>query len=59
MMDAKLRSVGGIEYSDDEQAYAEQIYYWNTPIAACLDGRTDVECTTYSDWTQAWTEIKG
>ncbi len=42
-----------------DEAYAEQIYYWNTPIAACLDGRTDVECTTYSDWTQAWTEIKG
>ncbi len=42
-----------------DEAYAEQIHYWNTPIAQCLDGRTDVECTTYSDWTQAWTEIKG
>ena len=42
-----------------DEAYAEQIYYWNTPIAECLDGRTDVKCTTYSDWTQAWTEIKG
>ena len=29
------------------------------PIAECLDGRTDVECTDYSDWTKAWTEIKG
>jgi putative spermidine/putrescine transport system substrate-binding protein len=42
-----------------DAAYAEQIHYWNTPIAECLDGRTDVTCTTYSDWTQAWTEIKG
>ena len=25
----------------------------------CLDGRTDVKCTDYGDWTQAWTEIKG
>ena len=24
-----------------------------------LDGRTDVACTTYQDWTRAWTEIKG
>jgi putative spermidine/putrescine transport system substrate-binding protein len=42
-----------------DEAYAEQLYYWNTPISACLDGRTDVECTTYDDWTKAWIEIKG
>ena len=30
-----------------------------TPIAQCLDGRTDVECIDYSEWTKAWTEIKG
>ena len=45
-------------HAGDEE-WASQLYYWNTPISACLDGRTDVECTTYSDWTQAWTEIKG
>ena len=37
----------------------EKIWYWTTPIAQCLDGRTDVQCTDYGDWTQAWTEIKG
>ena len=42
-----------------DEAYAEQLYYWNTPVEQCLDGRTDVKCTTYADWTQAWTEIKG
>jgi putative spermidine/putrescine transport system substrate-binding protein len=42
-----------------DEAYAEQLYYWNTPISDCLDGRTDVECTTYDDWTKAWIEIKG
>ncbi|MFZ2501693.1 MAG: ABC transporter substrate-binding protein [Nocardioides sp.] len=42
-----------------DEAYAEQLHYWNTPIEQCLDGRTDVKCTTYADWTQAWTEIKG
>jgi putative spermidine/putrescine transport system substrate-binding protein len=28
-------------------------------VAQCLDGRTDVSCTTYQDWTDAWTAIKG
>ena len=42
-----------------DEAYAEGIWYWTTPIEQCLDGRTDVECTTYQDWTQAWTEVKG
>ncbi|MEZ5095571.1 MAG: ABC transporter substrate-binding protein [Nocardioides sp.] len=46
-------------YHAGDADYADQIHYWNTPIAECLDGRTDVECTTYADWTQAWTEIKG
>ena len=32
--------------------------YWNTPITACLDGRTDVKCTDYAEWTKAWTEIR-
>jgi putative spermidine/putrescine transport system substrate-binding protein len=24
-----------------------------------VDGRTDVTCTNYQEWTKAWTEIKG
>ena len=47
------------QYHAADQAYADQIHYWTTPISECLDGRTDVKCTTYSDWTTAWTEIKG
>ena len=42
-----------------DEDYASQIWYWTTPIEQCLDGRTDVKCTDYGDWTQAWTEIKG
>ncbi|KAA1425440.1 extracellular solute-binding protein [Mumia zhuanghuii] len=42
-----------------DEAFSEQLWYWRTPIAECLDGRTDVECTDYSQWTAAWTEIKG
>ncbi|MGH3506413.1 MAG: ABC transporter substrate-binding protein [Nocardioidaceae bacterium] len=46
-------------YHAGDADFAEQIWYWTTPIEECLDGRTDVTCTDYGDWTQAWTEIKG
>ena len=36
-----------------------KVWYWTTPIEQCLDGRTDVTCMDYADWTQAWPEIKG
>ena len=54
------------EYREDCEAfhagdadYAAQLWYWTTPIAECLDGRTDVQCTDYAAWTAAWQEIKG
>jgi putative spermidine/putrescine transport system substrate-binding protein len=46
-------------YHAGDAAYASQIWYWTTPIAQCVDGRTDVQCKDYGDWTRAWTEIKG
>jgi putative spermidine/putrescine transport system substrate-binding protein len=46
-------------YNAGDEDFASQIWYWSTPIAECLDGRTDVECTDYSAWTTAWQEIKG
>ena len=42
-----------------DEAYFSQIWYWNTPIPQCLDGRTNTTCKDYAAWTQAWTEIKG
>ncbi|MFM6980503.1 MAG: ABC transporter substrate-binding protein [Micrococcales bacterium] len=46
-------------YHAGDAEYASKIWYWTTPIATCLDGRTDVQCTDYARWTEAWTEIKG
>jgi putative spermidine/putrescine transport system substrate-binding protein len=46
-------------YHAGEADYAERIWYWTTPIEQCLDGRSDVTCTDYGQWTQAWTEVKG
>ena len=59
-------SLAACDFRDDCEAfhagdadYASKIWYWSTPIAKCLDGRTDVQCTDYSQWTTAWSEIKG
>ncbi|WP_167040723.1 ABC transporter substrate-binding protein [Salinibacterium sp. ZJ454] len=55
-----FRSAASCEaYHAGDEEYASQIWYWSTPIAECLDGRTDVECTDYAAWTTAWQEIKG
>jgi putative spermidine/putrescine transport system substrate-binding protein len=47
-----------IFHATDEE-YFSKVYYWATPQAQCLDGRTDVVCKDYSEWSAAWTEIKG
>ena len=31
--------------------FYNQLAYWTTPTAKCLDGRTDVTCKNYADWT--------
>jgi putative spermidine/putrescine transport system substrate-binding protein len=46
-------------YHANDPDFASKIFYWTTPIAQCLDGRTDTPCTDYAEWTKAWTEIKG
>jgi putative spermidine/putrescine transport system substrate-binding protein len=38
--------------------YWTDVYYWNTPTAKCLDGRTDTQCVPYSDWTTAWASLR-
>ncbi|MCU1550378.1 MAG: spermidine/putrescine transporter substrate-binding protein [Glaciihabitans sp.] len=56
----KYVSAGDCEaYHAGDADYASKIWYWTTPIAKCLDGRTNVKCTDYSQWTTAWQEIKG
>jgi putative spermidine/putrescine transport system substrate-binding protein len=44
-------------HADDEE-YFSQVAYWRTPVKECGDDRGAV-CKDYSEWTQAWTEIKG
>ena len=42
-----------------DTAYWEDVYYWTTATETCIDGRTDVTCVPYSDWTTAWNDLKG
>ncbi len=46
------------DYHADDLAYWENVYYWNTPTEVCLDGRTDVKCVPYSEWSKAWSELR-
>ena len=46
------------QYHAADKTYSDGLYYWTTPTKHCLDGRGNV-CTDYSQWTQAWTNIKG
>lgn len=44
-------------YHAEDVAFYEQLSYWVTPTAKCLDGRK-VKCVAYKDWLKAWDEIK-
>jgi len=45
-------------YHAEETDYWNDVYYWTTPTAQCLDGRTDVECVPYSEWVTAWSALR-
>ncbi|GEO97547.1 extracellular solute-binding protein [Kocuria turfanensis] len=45
-------------HATDEEYY-KNVWMWTTPVEQCIDGRTDVTCTNYQEWTKAWTEVKG
>jgi putative spermidine/putrescine transport system substrate-binding protein len=45
-------------YHASDEAYFKKVWYWTTPTKTCLDGRGSI-CKDYSEWVQAWTEVKG
>jgi putative spermidine/putrescine transport system substrate-binding protein len=47
------------EFHATDEEYFDQVWYWTTPIEQCVDGRTDVQCTNFQQWTQAWLTVKG
>jgi putative spermidine/putrescine transport system substrate-binding protein len=46
-------------YHANDDAFWQDVWYWQTPEAKCVDGRTDVTCKDFDAWVKAWTEIKG
>ncbi len=45
-------------FAEDEEFF-KQVWPWTTPIETCVDGRKDVMCTSFQDWTNAWATVKG
>lgn len=46
-------------YNATDEEYFEKVWFWTTPIEQCVDGRTDVKCTNFQQWTDAWLTVKG
>jgi putative spermidine/putrescine transport system substrate-binding protein len=45
-------------YHAADEAYFANVYWWNTPSEKCVDGRTDVKCVPYSEWSKAWSSLR-
>jgi putative spermidine/putrescine transport system substrate-binding protein len=45
-------------FHEGDQPYFSKVSFWTTPIKDCGDDRGD-KCADYSQWVQAWTDIKG
>lgn len=45
-------------YHAGEEAFWKNVYFWNTPSEKCIDGRTDVKCVPYAQWSKAWSSLR-
>ena len=45
-------------YHVGDAEFYKRIAFWKTPVADCGDSR-GTTCMDYSEWSRAWTEIKG
>ena len=45
-------------YHAEDTEYWTDVWYWTTPTAECLDGRTDVTCMDFAKWVEGWTSIR-
>ncbi|GAA1212356.1 ABC transporter substrate-binding protein [Rhodoglobus aureus] len=46
-------------FNATDEEYFSNVWFWTTPIEQCIDGRTDVTCTNFQQWTDAWLAVKG
>ena len=47
------------DFNATDEDYFSKVWFWTTPIEQCIDGRTDVKCTNFQQWTDAWMTVKG
>jgi putative spermidine/putrescine transport system substrate-binding protein len=45
-------------FHEGDDAYFKRVSFWTTPRSQCGDSRGST-CKDYSQWVQAWTEVKG
>ena len=45
-------------YHAEDTEYWTDVWYWTTPTAECLDGRTGVTCMDFAKWVEGWTSIR-
>lgn len=45
-------------YHAGDEAFWKNVYFWNTPSEKCIDGRTDVKCVPYAEWSKAWSSLR-
>ena len=54
----KLSKGSAVQYHcGASKSYFNSIKFWKTPVAACGNGKND--CMDYTQWQQAWTQLKG
>lgn len=46
------------EFKATDEEYFKKVWFWTTPIEQCIDGRKDVKCTNFQQWTSAWLTVK-
>jgi putative spermidine/putrescine transport system substrate-binding protein len=46
------------QYHAADEPYWDDVYYWTTATKECIDGRTDVDCVPYTEWVNAWNELR-
>jgi len=57
VMDALSKGSAAQYHCGASAAYFNSIKFWKTPVAACGNGKND--CMDYTQWQQAWTQMKG
>ena len=46
-------------YHAADEAYYNRVWPWTRPVARCLDGRRNIDCTDYAQWESAWQQVMG